>query len=221
MFTHQDLTVPNAVDLYEQVRGSGLNYVGFKDVGAPVSVLQAVCEAAHEDGVEVMLEVVSTTLEEELRSVQVGMGLGADWILGGTHPKDVLLRLAGCRARYCPFPGRVIGHPSVLTGEVAEIVESASRIRALSGVSGLDLLAYRHPDVDGAVLAGAVASAVTGPVIAAGSIDRMEQIAALETTGVWGFTVGTAIMDGKLPGGPTIRGQVESVIAKVEDLRGE
>lgn len=221
MLTNQDRTVPNAVELYAEVRDSGLHYVGFKDVGAPVSVLQEVCDTAHEDGVEVMLEVVSTTLEEELESVRVGMSLGVDWILGGTHPKDVLPRLAGGHARYCPFPGRVVGHPSVLTGTVRAIVESASRIRTLQGVSGLDLLAYRHPAVDGAELAKAVARAVPGPIIAAGSIERTEQIAALARAGMWGFTVGTAIMDGRLEGGPTVRQQVVRVLAKVKELRDE
>ena len=36
MLTHNDATVPNALEVLEELRGSGLRYVGFKDVGASV-----------------------------------------------------------------------------------------------------------------------------------------------------------------------------------------
>ena len=58
MLTHHDTTVANARQVYDQVRGSGLRYVGFKDIGATTDELAAVTRAAHDDGLEVMLEVV-------------------------------------------------------------------------------------------------------------------------------------------------------------------
>jgi hypothetical protein len=171
---------------------------------------------AHDDGLEVMLEVVSTTREEELRSVAASAKIGVDWLLGGTHPEDGL-RLLGGRAdgvqpRYCPFPGTVVGHPSILRGEIGEIAESAGRITALDGVFGLDLLAYRHETADAAELTRAVVRAASGPVIAAGSVATTGQIRALDQAGAWGFTIGGAIFEGRLPGGPSIAGQVREVL---------
>ncbi|HLQ56471.1 MAG TPA: hypothetical protein VK162_19665, partial [Streptosporangiaceae bacterium] len=193
MLTHHDRTVGDPLSVYEEVRGAGLRYIGFKDIGAPVPVLRDVCVKAQNDGLEVMLEVVSTSRDDELRSVAAAAEIGVDWVLGGTHPADGCRVLAGRSARYCPFPGTVVGHPSVLQGEIAEIAASARAITALDGVSGLDLLTYRHPTADAAELTRAVVDAASGPVIAAGSVASVAQIRTLEAAGAWGFTIGGAI----------------------------
>lgn len=223
MLTHHDRTVDNPTGVYEQLRGCGLRYVGFKDIGASVKDLQEVCARAHEDGLEVMLEVVSTTKEEELRSVAASAEIGVDWLLGGTHPEDGLRVLneggrAGPerRVKYCPFPGIVVGHPSILQGDIAEIAESGRLITDLDGVYGLDLLAYRHQTADAAELTRAVVRAASGPVIAAGSVASVAQIRALDQAGAWGFTIGGAIFEGQLPGGPSIAEQVREVLRAAE-----
>jgi hypothetical protein len=213
MLTHHDRTVDDPIAVYEQISGRGLRYIGFKDIGVPVAELKEVCARAHGDGLEVMLEVVSTTREEELRSVAASAEIGVDWLLGGTHPEDGLEILGkGAKPRYCPFPGTVVGHPSILQGEIDEIAESARRITALDGVFGLDLLAYRHQTADAAELTRAVVQAASGPVIAAGSVATTAQIGALDQAGAWGFTIGGAIFEGRLPGGPSIAGQVTEVL---------
>jgi hypothetical protein len=216
MLTHHDSTVQNPLAVLDTVRDCGLRYVGFKDVGAEVPVLREVTARAHEAGMEVMLEVVSTSREAELQSVAAAVQIGVDWLLGGTHPADglqVLQSAAGERLpRYFPFPGTVVGHPSVLHGTIAEIARSARQITAMDGVFGLDLLAYRHPSADAAELTRAVVQAASGPVIAAGSVASVAQIRALDGAGAWGFTIGGAIFEGKLPGGPSIDGQVREVL---------
>ena len=220
MLTHHDQTVDGALEVYSGIRDSGLRYVGFKDIGATPARLREICSAAHADGCEVMLEVVSTTREEELNSLRAAAEIGVDWVLGGTHPRDGLAVLAeaGSAARYCPFPGTVVDHPSVLLGEIDEIAESGRRITAMDGVYGLDLLAYRHPTADVAELTKAVVAAASGPVIAAGSVSTVAQIATLAQAGAWGFTIGSAIFEGKLPGAPSVAGQVREVLAAVADL---
>jgi hypothetical protein len=212
MLTRHDRTVDGPLAVYEEVRGTGLSYVGFKDIGASVAELHDVTVKAQNDGLEVMLEVVSTSREYELRSVAAAAEIGVDWVLGGTHPAEGCRVLAGHAARYCPFPGRVVGHPSVLEGEIGEIADSARQITAMPGVTGLDLLAYRHPTADAAELTRAVVQASSGPVIAAGSVASVAQIEALAAAGAWGFTIGGAIFEGRLPGGPSVAGQVREVL---------
>lgn len=216
MLTHHDRTVDDPLSVYQELRGTGLRYIGFKDIGAPVPVLHDVCVKAQNDGLEVMLEVVSTSRDDELRSVAAAAEIGVNWVLGGTHPAAGRQALAGSSARYCPFPGTVTGHPSVLTGEIAEIADSAREITALDGVSGLDLLAYRHPTADAAALTRAVVEASSGPVIAAGSVASVAQIRTLAAAGAWGFTIGGAIFEGRLPGGPSVAGQVREVLRAAE-----
>ena len=148
-----------------------------------------------------------------MRSVEAALAAGVDWILGGTNPDAVLPLLAGSGVRYCPFPGRVVGHPSVLEGTIEEIATSAAELTARPGVHGLDLLAYRHATADIAQLTRAVVESSAGPVIAAGSVTGFAQIQALARAGAWGFTIGGAIFEGRLPGAPDVAAQVEAVLA--------
>jgi len=213
MLTRNDVTVEDAFDVYDEVRDAGLRYVGFKDVGLPFDRLKALTEAIHEGGQEVMLEVVSEEKEDELRSARAALDLGVDYLLGGTHAGEVTRMISGTGIRYCPFPGRIVGHPSLLRGSIEEISQSAGRLAALDGMWGLDLLAYRY-DGDVERLVRAVVESVEVPVIAAGSVDSEEKIRALADAGVWGFTVGSAIFEGRFAhNSASTREQVETVLA--------
>lgn len=214
MLTRDDATVADAFAVYEQVRDTGLHYIGFKDVGLPLADLKDLTAAMQADGREVMLEVVSERVEDELRSVEAAVDLGVDYVLGGTNPDAALGLLAGSGIRYCPFPGTVVGHPSVLRGTVAQIAASARELSGMDGVHGLDLLAYRY-DGDVEALVAAVVEAASGPVIAAGSVDSLERIATLADLGAWGFTIGGAVFDGRLPGGGGVRDQVVTALRAV------
>jgi hypothetical protein len=219
MLTHDDRTVPDAAEVYETLRDSALRYVGFKDIGLPTRQLADLAAVMRADGREVFLEVVSERPEDELRSVEAALEIGPDWLMGGTHPDAALAVLDRIgppgttgRPRYCPFPGRVVGHPSVLEGTIDEIAASARELTARDGIDGLDLLAYRW-DGDVPALVRQVVSAASGPVIAAGSVDSAERIDALAAAGSWAFTIGGAVFDRRLPAGTTIREQVDCALA--------
>jgi hypothetical protein len=212
MLTHNDSTVPDAAKVYETLRGTALHYIGFKDIGATPEELSAVAEKAHADGLEVMLEVVSTSRESELVSLETGRQIGVDWIMGGTCAADGVRILAGSGIKYLPFPGRIDGHPSVLLGSIAEISKDARDLTALDGVYGVDLLAYRSPDQDPIALTRDVVAASAGPVVVAGSIATAEQIRLVASAGAWGFTIGGAIFEGRLPGAPDLAGQISEVL---------
>lgn len=213
MLTHHDSTVADALEVYGQTRGTGLRYIGFKDIGADTATLSSVTRAAHDDGLEVMLEVVSTTREDEVRSLQAAAEIGVDWVLGGSHPDAGVEILAARPARYCPFPGEITGHPSVLGGSQSQILQHTRELTAMSGVDGVDLLAYRHPSIDPVELTRAVVAASAGPVIVAGSIATPRQICDIADAGAWGFTIGGAIFDGQLSGTPSVRDQIKAVLA--------
>jgi hypothetical protein len=195
MLTHHDRTVDNALSICQHVRTLGLRYIGFKDIGLPYEQQKLLVKAIHEGGQKAMLEVVSERAEDELRAAEGARELGVDYLLGGTHAREVVRILAGTPILYYPFPGQIIGHPSRLQGTIEEIVASARELAALEGVSGLDLLAYRYAgDVD--ALMRAVVGAVELPIIAAGSINSAQRIQSVARAGVWGFTVGSALFEG-------------------------
>ena len=209
MLTQNDKTVPNALEVYRQIRTPGLKHVGFKDVGLPPEALRDLAQAMRDDGCTVHLEVVSLDQEAELRSAEFALGSPVDYLLGGTHAQAVLPLLRGSPLRYFPFPGRIVGHPSELHGTLDEIAEHARSLGALEGVHGLDLLAYRFGG-DVPALVQAVLAQTPVPVIAAGSVDRPERIEALRRAGVWGLTVGSAIFEGHF--GPDPRAGVQRVL---------
>jgi hypothetical protein len=219
MLTQNDLTVPDANEVYSQVRHlDGLRYVGFKDVGVPAAELQTLTDRIHADGKTVTLEVVSESVEAEVRAVEVGLEIGVDWVLGGTHPDEVAPLLTGTDIVYCPFPGRIVGHPSNLRGTIEEIVEDARLLAARPEIGGLDLLAYRY-DGDVLTLVEQVVAAVDVPVITAGSIRTPEQIRDMQRLGAWGFTIGAAVFDRELPTPDTsLAGQVAYVLELLESL---
>ena len=212
MLTHNDATVEDAAAVLEEVAETGLRYIGFKDVGASRATLAELARRAHEAGMEVMLEIVSVDAEDEIRSLQAAAEINVDWALGGTHPREGISTLNGTGIRYCPFPGTIEGHPSELRGGHQAITEHARSLSAMEGVHGVDLLAYRHRSIDPIALTQSVVEAVDGPVIVAGSIKSLDQIAAVGEAGAWGFTIGGAIFDRLLPGGPTVAGQVAAVL---------
>ena len=114
--------------------------------------------------------------------------------------------IAGLGIKFLPYVGRIVGHPCLLRGSIAEIADDARRAEAL-GVDGINLLAYRYDgDVD--ALVEAVVDATSLPVIAAGSVDSAERISALEQRGVWAFTIGTAALDGVLRPGEPLEAQL-------------
>ena len=223
MLTHHDATVADALEVYDALRDSALRHVGFKDIGTTTETLTELTRRMHDDGRTVYLEVVSVSAEDELRSIRAAREIGVDVVMGGTHVEAALPLLDGSGIRYFPFPGRIVGHPSILEGTVSEIAASAASLTAHDGVHGLDLLAYRHADPVEPII-DAVVRASAGPVVIAGSIDSAERIAAVTTLGAWGFTIGGAVFEFALPAEPTLRAQVdwalETAERAVQDVTG-
>jgi CheY-like chemotaxis protein len=217
MLTKNDQTVANALEVFEQVRDTGIQHVGIKDIGLPMTDLKVLAQTIREAGCTVHLEVVSLHRDAEIHSAKAALELGVDYLLGGTRPEDVIPVLEGSGVRYCPFPGEIVGHPSLLRGGIEGITQSAVRLAAMPGVYGLDLLAYRF-DGDVPALVERVTSSVSKPVIAAGSVDSLERIETLSRLGIWGFTVGSAIFDGCFGG--NVQEQVKLLLNSAKNFKG-
>lgn len=216
MLTKHDETIPDAFAVYGEVRPTKLRWVGFKDVGLPLEKLRELVTQMHRDDRRVVLEIVSLDEASEARSVTNGVELGVDLIMGGTHPHVALPLLADSGIRYLPFPGRILGHPSVLAGTIEEIAESGAALTSTDGIHGLDLLAYRF-EGDVPALIKAVVSAAHGPVVAAGSIETEEQIRLVSELGCWGFTIGGGVFDRVLVPNGSLADQIRAALAIATD----
>ena len=213
MLTKDDATVSDCLDVYDQVRDTDLRWVGFKDIGVPTETLRELARRIRADGRKVVLEIVSTDTAAELASVRAGVDLGVDLLMGGTQPDAALPLMKDTPIRYFPFPGQILGHPSVLKGTIESIAESARELKSRPGVAGLDLLAYRW-DGDVPALISAVVRASLGPIVVAGSIVTSDQIRIVTDRGAWGFTIGGAVFDRLLVPGGSLRDQVAWALAE-------
>jgi 4-hydroxythreonine-4-phosphate dehydrogenase len=213
MLTRDDATIADARARLPEVIDAGVRHIGFKDVGLPLAELRALAGEIRAAGAALYLEMVSLDAEAEAAGARAAVELGVDVLMGGTRPDVVEPILAGAPVRYHPFPGRIIGHPSRLEGDIAAIAASAAALAARDGVHGLDLLAWRGDGDAPALIQAVVAAAGGKPVIVAGSIDCGARIAALCAAGAAGFTVGTAALDAAFPAPPHLTAQLAHIAA--------
>lgn len=217
MLTRDDRTIGDAREVYASVAHSGIRHVGCKDIGLGRDELAGLLEEIRERGHTSYLEVVSDTEAATLASARVAAELRPDCLIGGTLIEPVQEIISGTGIRFFPYVGQVIDHPCLLRGRIEEVAEDARRAEEL-GVDGINLLAYRY-DGDVGALVAAVLEATSLPVIAAGSVDSLERVRILVDRGVWGFTIGTAALDGKLVPGATLERQLGAVLQAASEVR--
>ena len=214
MLTYSDVTIWNAVDVFDEVRETGIRFVGCKDVGLPREKLQELVGTMKNAGKIVFMEVVSESEESTLRSIRTGIELGIDYLIGGTFVEKCLPLMKGTKIKYFPYVGRIVGHPCLLRGSIEEIVSDAKRVEKL-GVDGINLLAYRY-DGDVVRLIREVQRAVKIPLIVAGSIDSVDRVKRMVDLQVWAFTIGGAVLEMKFSHGHAVRDQIAAVLNAVK-----
>ncbi len=212
MLTRNDRTVEDADGIVDQVCDLGVAHVGFKDVGVPSQTMRQLVDKIRRRGGTCYLEVVSTTPDAVIRSLECAAALGVDRILGGTD-LAAARRILGDLSRYFPFPGYPIGHPTRLEGTPALVAEHCAIARAM-GCGGVDLLAYRATEAEPLDLVRAARGALAGGrLIVAGSVRSADQIRALAECGADAFTIGTAAFDGSFsPAKRSLRSQVLDIL---------
>ena len=212
MLTRSDQTVPDCLEVLDEILPLGLTHIGFKDVGVPPDVLAELSRRIKAAGATSYMEVVSTSREACLQSARVARDIAIDRLLGGTQVEDVLAILAGSKVAYLPFPGRPFDHPTKLGGS-AEQVEADCRRFAALGCAGVDLLAYRATQADPLALVRAARRGMSGVLLVAGSVQTPAQIRALAAAGADAFTIGSAAFDGSFaPRMGSLRSQLRAVL---------
>ena len=193
MLTHHDQTVPDAFELFERTKDYPIRHWGFKDVGLPSDEMKRIARAMKDAGKVTFLEVVSLSEDEGLQGARLAVDSGFDILMGTVFYPSIHEYLRDKPVRYYPFPGHVHSHPSILDGEIDDIVAHACELESY-GVHGLDLLTYRYNGETSRLLKKVV-EATNVPVVSAGSIASFERINEVWDSGAWGFTIGSAFFD--------------------------
>ena len=137
MLTRGDRTVPNCLEVLQDVLSLGLRHIGFKDIGVGQEEMHALTDSIKSAGAVSYLEVVSEDPESALRSARVARGLGVDRLLGGTEVVATLDILDGSPIGYYPFPGTPFDHPTKLGGDPEKIAKDCSAFMA-QGAAGAE-----------------------------------------------------------------------------------
>jgi hypothetical protein len=211
MLTRDDVTVSNAAELLDDALETDVKHVGFKDVGLPPDQMRDLVERLRDAGRSVHLEVVSLSEEAELRSAEIGLTLEVDYLIGGTRWREVAALIAGTPIKYFPYPGEIFDHPAKLGGDVGRLTADATEMTG--SVDGINLLAFRHTTLSGMDVLRGVLANVSLPVIVAGSIDSVARVREVSDSGAWAFTIGGAVLDGRIEPGAPLASQIEMVLS--------
>jgi len=218
MLTKHDITVPNALDVFEEIKNTGLKFIGCKDIGLSKEKLQELFKNIKSAGMTTFLEVVSNDEEKHFAGVETAIDVGADYLIGGM-PQFVgktldYLKSKKTHLKFFPYVGKVVGHPCMLEGDIDEIINQGMEFTRI-GAQGINLLLYRYNGDVNCLLNKAVQKFKSN-LIVAGNVDNFEKIKRLKRENVWAFTIGGAILERKLVPGKTIK---EQVIAVLRQLR--
>lgn len=195
MLTHHDVTVQNAMEVFETCKDLPVKFWGFKNVGLPKDQMKALTAAMKAAGKTTFLEVVTYDEESCMDGAKTAVECGFDCLMGTLYYESVHNYLKEQGLTYMPFVGKVSGSPSILEGTNEEIIQNAKDLMA-KGIKGFDILAYRHV-VDGEKLAREFCAAVDAQICIAGSINSYGRIDTMFDIGPWTFTMGSALFEKK------------------------
>ena len=207
MLTHNDKTVNNAYIVFDECKDSMANYWGFKEEPLPIDEMKLLNKYMKECGKTTFLEVVAYTEEECIRGAIMAYECGFDVLMGTIYYDSINEYCKRHNLKYMPFVGKITGRPSVLEGNISDMVDEANMYLE-KGVYGLDLLGYRYTG-DANLLNKEFVSRVDGPVCIAGSINSYQRLDEIKEASPWTFTIGGAFFENKFDG--TIDEQINKV----------
>lgn len=213
MLTHNDRTVENAYEIFEQSKDSDAQYWGFKEEGIPIEQVKDLFSYMKKCGKTTVLEVVKYTEAECLEGAKIAADCGCDILMGTMYFDSVNDYCKKNNLTYMPFVGDVKNRPSVLGGTIDAMIAEAQRCLE-KGVSGFDLLGYRYTG-DARNLIKEFIANVNAPVCVAGNINSYERLDEVKKSGAWAFTIGGAFFENKFDG--TFPEQINKVCKYIKE----
>lgn len=195
MLTNNDITIHNAVEVFDACKYSDAKFWGIKEKGIPLDKMKQLFDSFRKYGKTGVLEVVAYTEEDCLNGAKMALECGCDILLGTLFYDSVNTFCKKHNIKYMPFVGNVSGRPSVLEGDVEAMVEQA--ITYLNkGSYGIDLLSYRYTG-DASLLTREMVSKTGAPICVAGSVSTFEQLDCINDISPAFYTIGSAFIEHK------------------------
>ena len=198
MLTHNDETVNNAHEIFEKCKNSDAKFWGFKEKSLPIEQMKNLYKYMKECGKTTFLEVVEYTEKKGLEGAKIAVECGCDILMGTMFFDSINEFCKKNSLKYMPFVGKVTERPSILAGEIDEIIKEGNEYLK-KGVYGLDLLGYRYTG-NAVELNERFVLEVNAPVCIAGSVNGYERLDELKNINPWSFTIGSAFFENKFDG---------------------
>lgn len=207
MLTWHDYTVDNARQVFEECKGCAAHYWGMKEHSLPIEQMKELYTYMKSCGKTTVLEVVAYNEKEGLEGAKVAAECGCDILMGTKFAPSIndYCRVHGIK--YMPFVGNISGRPSVLSGEIDDLINEAKSCIE-QGVYGINLLGYRYTG-DATALNKQFVEQIDAPVCLAGSINSYNRLDEVKQANPWLFTIGSAFFEKKF--GETIAEQIDNV----------
>ena len=219
MLTHNDRTVGNAYEIFRECKDSKAEYWGFKEKSLPLDEMKDLYKLMKDCKKTTFLEVVEYTEEKGLEGARIAVECGCDILMGTVFFDSINEFCKKNNMKYMPFVGKVTERPSVLEGEINEIIDEAKNYIE-KGVYGIDLLGYRYKG-NAEELNRKLVAQIEAPVCIAGSIDSYKRLREVKEISPWAFTIGGAFFENKF--GKNFEEQINRVCEYIEnkDVTGE
>ena len=124
MFTLNDMTVPDAIEYFEQVKDLPVDYFGYKELGLEPDKMQILNDKIHDAGFESFMEVVEYEEKDILPPAKMAVDMGFDYLMGTVYFPSIWKVIKG-KIKYFPFCGKIYDRPSILDGTIEEIAADA------------------------------------------------------------------------------------------------
>ena len=213
MLTYNDKTAADAAEIFAECENSSAQYWGFKEEDLPLPQMKELYAHMKRGGKTTVLEVVAYTEDKCLEGAQMAVECGCDILMGTIYSDKVLALCNEHGIKYMPFVGDVYDRPSILAGDIDEMIAAANdHIRR--GAYGIDLLAYRYTG-DHSELIRHFTKEVGAPVCIAGSVNCNERLDEIRSAAPWGFMIGSAFFNKDF--GNSFPEQIEKVLDYVKE----
>lgn len=213
MLTYDDLTVCNAYEIFEECKNSSAEYWGFKEEPLDRKKMKELFWYMKSCGKKTVLEVVCYDEKNSLTGAETAVECGCDYLMGTVFFDSVNEYCKKHGLKYLPFVGELSDRPSVLRGDIDDMIAEAKKYLE-KGVYGIDLLGYRY-EGDAKKLIERFVREVNAPVCVAGSVNSYERLDEIKEISPWSFTIGSAFFEEKF--GKNFANQIDTVCNYMTD----
>ena len=126
MLTHNDKTVNNAYEIFDQSKNSKAKFLGFKEKGLSLNEMKDLYRYMKECGKITVLEVVAYTEKEGIEGAKKAVECGCDILMGTMFFDSINEFCKENNIKYMPFVGKVTGRPSILKGNIIDMISEAN-----------------------------------------------------------------------------------------------